>query len=235
MSLDDSGWLSATPVPPGGPRKRNTALIVGGVVLAVIVLTVVLVVVSSKGTPTTTTIPATVDTTAPTDTTPSTTTPATHPQVLSVLLPQGIDASSDCTSVSPLPDGLESASKSYGCSVNSLGKDAAVFAYQFSSNGEYEAALIAYNKFKIFDASTASKGCPPGSGKDTATDTWSDKIGNSGLLECLFTSATTNGPKSPTYIWTAPADNAILEVVGTTTTTFKDLDTWWIQNAGRRG
>lgn len=232
MTLDDPGWMSTTPVlPPGGPKRRNPLLIGGLVFLGLVVLCVVVVVVvkagQSKKPVTTTATTYGGSTTSTSDTTDSS---VTHPQALSAVLPRDIDATQDCQAMTTLPTGLEKASQSYACDATGLGSGAQVFAYQFSSNGAYEAALIAYNKFKQLDPSTADKGCPPGS-SGVATDTWNDGTGNSGLLECLTQSDTAGGPTSPTYIWTIPADNAILEAIAPTSGTFDSLESWWHDNA----
>ena len=235
MTFNDPGWVSATPMPPPGqPKGGKTLLIVGIVALVVVVVAVVIVIAVSSGGSKSVTTDTTVDTTpASTDTSTTSTaastdtaaTPVTHPQELAMVLPIDVDVSKDCGPVKPLPTGLEAASANYGCDVKGLGSGAQVFAYQFPSTGEYEAALVAYNKFKQFDPATAAKGCPPDS-SGVGVDTWHDGRGDSGTLECL-----TLDNNSPTYIWTVPADNAILEASGPPNSAFSALQTWWHQYA----
>ncbi|MGH3421450.1 MAG: hypothetical protein ACRDOD_17900, partial [Streptosporangiaceae bacterium] len=141
------------------------------------------------------------------------------------------DYVSNCMSFTNPPSGLESAVTNKLCDDAGLGTGAQVYGYQFASNGAYEAALLAYNNDKSFDQATAGSSCPPSGSSSEGQDTWHDKAGATGLLECLSVNGTAANTSDPVYIWTIPADNIIFEAIGPDGSRFSALDTWWTNHA----
>ena len=106
---------------------------------------------------------------------------------LQSLLPDDV---SNCMTFTNPPAGLESAVTNQVCDDAGLGQGAQVYGYQFATNGDYEAAFLAYNNDKQFDQSSAGSSCPPSGSSTEGQDTWHDKAGATGLLECLRVTGT---------------------------------------------
>ena len=158
-------------------------------------------------------------------------TPAAAPAALRKLLPSG---TSQCTSNFTTFKGLHGVRAKLGCNENAI--DGAVFAYQFNSSADYRAGLTAFNKAEGFDSSKASSGCPTKTLADSGMTTWSNKLypSTSGqVLECFaVTFATSASTLQPSYVWTAPSENAIFQAVGGKTTSMKAVNTWWGNHGG---
>lgn len=200
-----------------------------------IVLIVVIAIVASslgssstKVTTGTTTVPSTSTTVPPTT---STSTSSTPPGVtpLAQLLPSDVDAPVDCTHNSSPPTGLTGLTNGLVCSPKDL-SGAQIFAFQFDTPADYASSLVALNKFKGFDPSTAGSTCPPGAVSQDSVG-WHNTAfpSRSGqLLECL--SVGTNNTQ-PDYIWTYPTENAIMDAQAAENSTFAALDAWWTKDA----
>lgn len=111
-----------------------------------------------------------------------------------------------------------------------------VFAYQFDSSADYQASFAAFNKAEGFVPSKASGGCPTKNVDGNGLTSWSSKLyrATSGQqLECFSVSYSgSSGVLQPTYVWTAPTENAVFQAVGGKQTSMKTVDTWWQNHAG---
>ncbi|HXQ18440.1 MAG TPA: hypothetical protein VN781_02320 [Acidimicrobiales bacterium] len=148
------------------------------------------------------------------------------------LLPN--DARGCTTKVSTIKT-LQGLSSVLGCNESTI--NGVVFAYQFDSSVDYQASLTAFNKGESFDPSTAAATCPPKQAGGDGVTSWHSKLYPSlpgQRLECFSVSqnGSANSPQQPTYIWTAPSENAIFQAVGGTDTSMSTLDTWWTNHAG---
>jgi hypothetical protein len=209
------------------------ALAIGIPVGVVALIVVVALIASSSGSSnsnavTTTTVGRTSTTGSATT---STTAQATTPQgvtPLAQLLPSDVDASVDCVHYTS-PANLTALSNSLSCSPKNL-SGGQIFAFQFNTPADYAAGLVALNKFKVFDSSTAGSSCPPGADSQDSIG-WHNNAfpSRSGqLLECLSVGANNI---QPNYIWTYPTENAIIDAQGADNSTFTALDDWWTKFA----
>ena len=111
-----------------------------------------------------------------------------------------------------------------------------VFAYQFDSSADYQAGFAAFNKAEGFVPGTASAGCPTKAVDDDGLTSWSSKLyrSTSGqVLECFSVSeGGSSAALQPTYVWTAPTENAVFQAVGGKQTSMHTVDTWWQNHAG---
>jgi hypothetical protein len=111
-----------------------------------------------------------------------------------------------------------------------------VFAYQFDSSADYQASFAAFNKAEGFVPSKASGGCPTKSVDGNGLTSWSSKLYRATAgqqLECFSVSYSgSSGVLQPTYVWTAPTEDAVFQAVGGKQTSMKTVDTWWQNHAG---
>jgi len=202
-----------------------------------------------KPPPTTIALPTTVVTTEPPTTAPPTTEAGTTTQPLfggngtsgfvdiTQLLPGDVSAGSDCQAIaqSDLPDGLVGETTALSCqdTGNSDNNDPGIpggniFGYQFDNSADFISSLQAFNNDEGFSPTASDVGhdCPPASGYDGGQVGWHND-NYQGELECY-----TDKVNGPVYIWTIPAQNAIISAVGTSSETASQLDSWWTNFAG---
>ncbi len=80
--------------------------------------------------------------------------------------------------------------------------------------------LEATNETQKFDASTASKGCPPKGASAHGLETLATPPG--AVLECI-----TSPVDAPVYIYTVPSKNAVVTVRGGPSATTENMDAWF--------
>jgi hypothetical protein len=175
--------------------------------------------------------------TTPVTSPPSTTPPANNVPAgivpLSELLPDDLAVASGCAPAPP-PAPLPSSVSDLSCTGDRGLPGSTIYAYQFDSHADYVAGLAAYNRAKAVDLTTATPNCPPPAGA-IGQVTWNNQLyptRNDQVIECFTQSSTDTSPTMPTYIWTIPTRYAFVEAVGSPSTTFTQLDTWWTNNAG---
>jgi hypothetical protein len=155
--------------------------------------------------------------------------PTTAP--LNKLLPAD---TSGCTSKFSTFKALQGISSKLVCNESPI--NGVVFAYQFDSTADYQASFAAFNKAEGFVPSKASGGCPTKRVDDNGLTTWSSKLYRATAgqqLECFSVSYSgSSGTLQPTYVWTAPTENAVFQAVGGKQTSMKTVDTWWQSHAG---
>lgn len=145
------------------------------------------------------------------------------------------DDARGCTSKVSTIKTLQGLSSVLGCNESTI--NGVVFAYQFDSSADFQASLTAFNKAESFDPSAATTTCPPKQAGGNGVTNWHSKLYPSlpgQRLECFDVSqnGSANSPQQPTYIWTAPSENAMFQAVGGTNTSMSTLDTWWTNHAG---
>ena len=157
-------------------------------------------------------------------------TPAATPLALKKLLPAG---TSQCTSKFSTFKTLQGIGTKLVCDETAIDGD--VFAYQFDSKADYQAGITAFNKAEGFDPTKASGGCPT-KVEGNGLTAWHNKLypAVSGqVLECFSVSFTgSSSSLQPTYVWTAPSENALFQAVGGKSTTMNQVDTWWGNHGG---
>jgi hypothetical protein len=235
------GWGGATPTPPKSSRRGP--LIFGGVAGLIVIIVVVALVLAAGGggggggkTPPTT--EAAAPTTVATTTTEAPTTAAPAGFVdLSQLLPEDLDTSSDCQAIaqSDQPNGMVGSTEADVCkdggdsSQNDPGVPGGnVYGFQFDNSADFIASLQAFNADEGFSATAADTGanCPPPTGDSGGQIGWHDSH-YQGELECY-----SNTSSAPVYVWTIPAQNAIIAAVGGSGETATQLDSWWTDFGG---
>jgi hypothetical protein len=158
-------------------------------------------------------------------------TPAPTPAALKKLLPTG---TSDCSSKFSTFKSLQGIGTKLACNETAI--DGVVFAYQFDSSADYRASFMAFNKAEGFDPTKASGGCPTKQVDGNGLTTWHSKLypaRSDQVLECFSVSFTgSNSSLQPTYVWTAPSENAVFQAVGGKSTSMDTVDTWWENHAG---
>ncbi|MHB1929144.1 MAG: hypothetical protein ACYDEN_12955 [Acidimicrobiales bacterium] len=109
----------------------------------------------------------------------------------------------------------------------------ALVGFQFVDAAHYRASLEQLLLHRNFDMSTARGRCPPpgvtsnpsAQGADTWSSTrWPKATGQD--LYCDDLAFTSSGRNSD-YIWTLPTQDSFFELVGSTTTPFSAIETWW--------
>jgi hypothetical protein len=157
-------------------------------------------------------------------------TPTPTPAALKKLLPAGTSA---CSSKFSTFKTLQGVGTKLACNETAI--DGLVFAYQFDSNADYQASFAAFNKAEGFNPTKASGGCPTKVGGNGLT-AWHNKLypATSGqVLECFSVSFTgSSSSLQPTYVWTAPSENAVFQAVGGKSTSMDTVDTWWGNHGG---
>jgi hypothetical protein len=106
-----------------------------------------------------------------------------------------------------------------------------VNGYQMDSRADYAAAWKNFNSWSSFDVSTAGSSCPPsGSGAQGITEWWNNALHfpemQGQVVECW-----TGSNAAPIYVWTMPTQDAFFIAVGANRSSFKALDTWWVDNS----
>lgn len=218
----------------GGGRNRTPLIVAGALALALVVYLIVAaaghLAPFSKSTTTTLTLPPP---TTPAPTTPTPTNP-TQPTLAQLMPDQNSSdpllVQTDCGSVSPLPAGLTGVTSSYGCSVP--GQDGwQLFGYQFDTSADYARSVTTYLGDKGFDAGQAAPSCPPGSGYQVGQIGWNNSsypAASGQNLQCLLLQDSSNSNASdPAYIWELPSRDALFEVIGSSSSSFSDVDSWW--------
>jgi len=157
-------------------------------------------------------------------------TPAPAPAALKKLLPEG---TSGCSSSFSTFKTLRGIGTKLACNETAI--DGEVFAYQFDSSADYQAGFAAFNKAEGFDPTKASGGCPTKVGGNGLT-AWHNKLypATSGqVLECFSVSFSgSTSTFQPTYVWTAPSENALFQAVGGKSTSMDKVDSWWSNDGG---
>jgi len=202
-------------------------LIVGISAGALVLMVIIVLVVAKSGGGKTATATTSVASSA-TGSAASTTVGAAAVTPLVQLLPRDVDGASDCTHNTSPPSGLKGISGAVICTPKNL-PNGEIFAFQFDNPSDYASGLLALNKFKGFDPSTAGDTCPPGSNAEDQTG-WHNNsypARNGQVLECL--SVGTNNSQ-PDYIWTYPSQFVIIDAQAASGSSFSDLDTWWTKN-----
>ncbi|MDQ2727157.1 MAG: hypothetical protein M3Y91_04650 [Actinomycetota bacterium] len=140
-----------------------------------------------------------------------------------------------CVTVSPYPAGLTGVSDALDCSTIPGLSKWELFGYKFDGASSYNTSLASYNKDKGFVPSSATNSCPPPGGSGAGQIGWHDtnypQQPSGQVIECLKVSSP-NSPSQPTYIWTAPTQDAFFEMIAATNASFTDLDNWWTKNGG---
>ena len=158
-------------------------------------------------------------------------TPAATPAALKKLLPAG---TSDCSSKFSTFKTLQGVGTKLACTETAI--DGVVFAYQFDSHADYQTSVAAFNKAEGFDPTKASGGCPTKDVDGNGMTTWHNKLypaTSEQVLECFSVSFTgSSSSLQPTYVWTAPSENAVFQAVGGKSTSMDTVDTWWENHAG---
>jgi len=107
-----------------------------------------------------------------------------------------------------------------------------VYAYQLDSAADFAAAFQNFNKWWGFDFTTAGTNCPPAAGQQ-GTVGWNDKFFPQRPNQSLECSMVGSGSSAgPAYAYAYPTEDAFILAQAKPGTTFKDLDTWWTNNAG---
>jgi hypothetical protein len=107
-----------------------------------------------------------------------------------------------------------------------------VYAYQLDSAADFAAAFKNFNKWWGLDFSKAGTNCPPAAGEQ-GTVGWNDKFfpqRANQSLECSMVGSGTSA--GPAYAYAYPTEDAFILAQAAPGTSFKDLDTWWTNNAG---
>jgi len=221
-------------------------------VALVVIIVIVAVALSSGSSPTpkppatTIALPTTQVTVAPTTEAPTTAPPTTVPNGggggkgfvdVSRLLPDDVSVGNDCQAIaqSNLPNGLVGATTALSCqdSGDPSNSDPGIpgghiFGLQFDNSADFISSLAAFNSDEGFDptASDTGQDCPPPAGSNGGEVGWHNDT-YQGELECY-----SNNSGGPVYIWTIPAQNAIIAAVGSSTETAAQLDSWWTSFAG---
>ena len=147
---------------------------------------------------------------------------------LASLLPGDVSAATGCTRNMSPPSGLIGLINALICSPRNL-PEGQLFAFQFDNEADYSTSLVALNKFKGFDPSTAGSVCPPGPGVQGLIGWHSDvfPVEPDQVLECLSVGT---ADSQPDYVWTYPTDNAFIDAQAAEHSTFADLGGWWAQD-----
>jgi hypothetical protein len=107
-----------------------------------------------------------------------------------------------------------------------------VYAYQLDSAADFAAAFQNFNKWWGLDFSKAGTNCPPAAGQQ-GTVGWNDKFFPQRANQSLECSMVGSGSSAgPAYAYAYPTDDAFILAQAKPGTTFKELDTWWTNNAG---
>ncbi len=225
------------PPPKSKPKlKRRTLWAgVGGGVAVLVILGIIGALVPGPGphpippTPTTT---ATRTTTAP----PA---PPTPLVALTTLMPDqnvssgslGLDVGTDCKG-EPAFKGFVGVRSGLLCNVPGEASWALV-GFQFVDTAHYRASLEQLLLHRSFDLATAQGRCPPpgvaSNPNAQGSDTWSatrwPKVTGQDLY-CDDLALSSSG-RNPDYIWTLPKEDTLFELVGSTTTPFSAIESWW--------
>jgi hypothetical protein len=153
------------------------------------------------------------------------------PAALHELLPSG---TSDCTTTFSTFKTLQGIGTKLACTEAAI--DGVVFAYQFDSTADYQASFAAFNRAEGFDPAKASGGCPTKGVDGNGLTDWHSKLYPTTAgqqLECFSVSFSgASGALQPTYVWTAPTEDAVFQAVGGKQTSMHAVDTWWSNHAG---
>lgn len=229
LELDDGP--AGRPDESGPKKKSRTAWVIGipaGVAALVATVAVVALVTSNSSKAKVVVLPTVVP---PTSTTTPATTASTGTSIaggiapLTLLLAQDVNASADCTHDTSPPGGLIGLTNALICSPANL-PGGQLFAFQFDNSKDYATSLVALDKFKGFDPSTAGSVCPPGPGEQGLIGWHSNLFPSqqSQFLECLSVGT---ADSQPDYVWTYPSDNAFIDAQAAERSSFVDLDDWW--------
>jgi hypothetical protein len=107
-----------------------------------------------------------------------------------------------------------------------------VYAYQLDSAADFTTAFKNFNKWWGLDFAKAGTNCPPAAGQQ-GTVGWNDKFfpqRANQSLECSMVGSGTGA--GPAYAYAYPTEDAFILAQAAPGTSFKDLDTWWTNNAG---
>ena len=113
-----------------------------------------------------------------------------------------------------------------------------IFAFQMGSFADFQAALRNLNKWWRIDDRTAGAHCPPaaehqGAAGHQGVGGWHDTYFPQQTSQYLEWSSIGSGRSArPAYLWAYPTGDAFLLAQAAPGTTFKDLDTWWTNDAG---
>jgi hypothetical protein len=241
-------WGGPTPG-QGSSGGRRTPLLIGGGATVLVVIVVLVVLLASNGSSgsshTTTTLSPPTTQVAPTNA-PSTAAPTTAPTGggtsggfvdIAQLVPSDINARTDCHAVaqSNQPAGLVGSTSALSCtdagdsSQNDPGlPNGFVYGFQFDNSADFITSLQALNRDNSFDPTASGTGtsCPPASGDNGGQVPWNNNH-YQGELECY-----SNTSGGPVYVWTIPAQNAIIVAVGESSETPAQLDNWWTNFSG---
>jgi hypothetical protein len=107
-----------------------------------------------------------------------------------------------------------------------------VYAYQLDSAADFTAAFRNFNKWWGLDFAKAGTNCPPAAGQQ-GTVGWNDKFFPQRPNQSLECSMVGSGSSAgPAYAYAYPTEDAFILAQAAPGTSFKDLDTWWTNNAG---
>lgn len=136
---------------------------------------------------------------------------------------------SKCSAVPVAPSGLTGVSSSFACTDVPGHTGWELFAFQFSSPGDYQTSLAAYNRDQGFVLSSAGTSCPaPASQQGQAS--WSSRsypTRAQQVVECFSVVRSGSSKVQPAYLWTLPSEDAFFEMVASPSSSAQQLASWW--------
>ncbi|MHB1876150.1 MAG: hypothetical protein ACYCPF_14980, partial [Streptosporangiaceae bacterium] len=211
---------------PGGAKRG--VLFGGGAVVAVIAV-IAVVLGMRHPTPTPTPRPSTPQAQPTTQySSPSTPAPQTSVQSLATIMnaPGSSPVGRNCVEAKLYKLDAATVVGKLFCPTTTT-QNVIVWAYQFDSYADYQAAVANMNSYVGFTASSAVAGCPPTTGTaglvgwhSTSNPLFPQRAGQS--LECFTNSG------SPTLIWTMPTQDALfIAKDDASSATLDTLLNWW--------
>jgi hypothetical protein len=147
------------------------------------------------------------------------------------LLPSDInDPSTQCQPVTKPDWSMPGLVSALSCGDSGL-PNGRVYAYQMDNRADYQVGWRNFNTYFGFSSSTAGSSCPPGNGTTQGDTKWYNNAMHfpsiqGQVLECQVVTG-----DAPTYAWTMPTQDAFVIAVGADGSSFKTLDTWWMNNS----
>jgi hypothetical protein len=146
--------------------------------------------------------------------------------------PAGSLQVSSCTPVTQAPSGMTGVKSSYACTSIPGRSGWELFAFQFSSAGNYASSLDEYNFDQNFLSGAAGNACPVAASEEglTSWQTSAYPSRRGQVLECLSVVKSGSSNYQSAYIWTLPSQDTFFEVVASAAATPQQLAQWWAQD-----
>jgi len=158
--------------------------------------------------------------------------PAGGTPITQVLPHDILDFATECATLKSVPFAAKGMVTALNCIDPGL-PGGAVYAFQADSAADYQAMWRNYNRWAGFDLSNAAAACPPSGSLPQGTTLWKPS-GQAQYIAGQVLECGTLGSGSTSqvvYIWTYPEQDAFMIAQGAHSTTFKQMNNWWQNEA----